>query len=155
MVSLFTTCCWDGDVEYVRYALLNGQDPNERDEDDGCTGLMHAVQNNENEILELLLEQPEIDINSVNEIGDTALHVAGYYGNLWAVKKLVSDPRIKTLNSRNNDGQTPLLKAVLMDNVDCVRELVKFPEINLFGCCSKGTTLLENAIIEARLVLVW
>ena len=149
MVSLFTACCWDGDVEYVRYALLNGQDPNERDEDDGCTGLMHAVQNKENEILELLLEQPEIDINSVNEIGDTALHVAGYYGNLWAVKKLVSDPRIKTLNSRNNDGKTPLLEAVMMGNVDCVRELVKFPEINLFGCCPKGRTLLGNAVMSA------
>lgn len=145
MLSVFMTCCRDGEVEEAKQALVDGQDPNERDLDDGCTGLMLAVHNEHNDIVELLLKQPELDINSVEKIGDTALHVAGYSGNLWAVKKLVSDPRIKTLNSRNNDGQTPLIGAVRMGDVDCVRELVKIPGVDLHKISPQGRTLEEMA----------
>ena len=148
MLAQFMTCCQDGEVEDARQALLDGQDPNERDEDDGCTGLMLAVQNKQNEILELLIEQPEIDINCVSKKGNSVLHFACLNDNPWAIEKLGSDPRIKKLNSGNNVGITPLLGAVMLGNVDSVRELVKFPEINLFGSCDKGRTLLGYAVID-------
>ena len=45
-----------GEVEHVRQALMNGQDPNIKDEHD-MTPLMLAVWKEENTIMELLLEQ--------------------------------------------------------------------------------------------------
>ena len=135
-----------GEVEHVRQALMNGQDPNIKDEDD-MTPLMLAVWKEENTIMELLLEQKEIDINSVDNNGETALHYACFYANNpWAVKILGSDPRMKTLNTKDTDGLSPILRAIRAGNADCVRELVKIPGVDLFGHCPEGRTLLGTAV---------
>ena len=54
--------CKDGDLEGVKAALQRGADVNTKD-GDGFTGLIRAVRNNHNSVVELLLKTPNIDVN--------------------------------------------------------------------------------------------
>ena len=131
--KVFVQYCMDGKVEEAKQALIDGQDPNERANWNPCyTPLALAVIKKQNSIVELLLQQPQIDLNLENKNGDTALHDACYFNNPLAVANLGRDPRIKTVNSRNKNGVTPLMHAVRRGNVDCVSEVVKLPGIHLF-----------------------
>ena len=63
--------CKTGDLEGVKAALKNGADVNEKDEI-GRTGLMRAVHNNNNSLVELLLDTPNIDVNLRSDRGSCA-----------------------------------------------------------------------------------
>ena len=131
--KVFVQYCMDGKVEEAKQALIDGQDPNEKAEEyHSYTPLALAVIKKQNAIVELLLKQPQIDLNCVNNNGDTALHDACFFNNPLAVANLGCDPRIRTVNSRNKNGVTPLMHAVRKGNVECVREVVKLPGIHLF-----------------------
>ena len=77
----------DGKVEEVRQAIKDGQDPNVKAEAkyQHYSILTIAVIKNLNNIVELLLAEPKIDINWVDEHGNSALHVASYLviAGLW------------------------------------------------------------------------
>ena len=64
------------DVTAVMEALENGADVNEKELDTESTGLMMAVQKNNEPLVSLLLQQPEIDVNAKDKDGYTALHFA-------------------------------------------------------------------------------
>lgn len=140
----------DGKVEEAKQALIDGQDPNEKAEEyHSYTPLALAVIKKQNAIVELLLEQPQIDLNCANNNGDTALHDACFFNNPLAVANLGSDPRIRTVNSRNKNGVTPLMHAVQKGNVECVHEVVKLPGIHLFkSYLSKHTNQTKEITLE-------
>ena len=83
--------------------LWRGEDVNGKD-DDGQTGLMWAVLNEDNSTVKLLLEQPTVDLNCTDIGGDTALHYATQYDNVEALKLLLADPRHSTVNHKNENG---------------------------------------------------
>ena len=62
-----------GDIERVKAAIDNGADVNEEDED-GETKLMLALYYHHHDVVQLLLNHPQIDINKVNRYGECALH---------------------------------------------------------------------------------
>ena len=99
--------CEDGDLEEVKAALQRGVDVNTKDED-GETGLMVAVENNHNSVVELLLKTPNIDVNLKSDWGNCALYHAVYYSrNNEALKLLLDVPNIH-VNSVNSVSYTHL-----------------------------------------------
>ena len=66
--------CMDGKLEEVRLALQAGADPNTRGGSDNWTCLMVAIWKNYEELVDLLLAQPGIEVNAEDQNKDTALY---------------------------------------------------------------------------------
>ena len=71
----FKKLCKDGDIEGVQAAIDNGADVNEVD-CDGWTGLMSALFERHNNVAQLLLNHPQIDVNKVDGYGFSPLYCA-------------------------------------------------------------------------------
>ena len=71
----------------VEQSLSAGREVNSRDSD-GNTGLMLAICYNKQEVMELLLAHPEVDINARNKAQMTPLHLAVQLGDLALVSRL-------------------------------------------------------------------
>ena len=71
----------------VKESLAAGRKVNSRDSD-GNTGLMLAICYNKQEVMELLLAHPEVDINARNKAKMTPLHLAVQLGELALVSRL-------------------------------------------------------------------
>ena len=102
--------------------------------DDNQTPLMLAIESENNEhnlIVKLLLEQPMLDLNLTNSLGNTALHCAAELNNVEAVRMLLADPRLNTANHKNDDNQTPVMIAMDEESINVLRELVGHPSVDL------------------------
>ena len=87
----FVRLCGYGDIERVQARIDNGAtraDVNEEHCDWGETGLMlafknsiYAPKNSQNDLVQLLLNHPQIDVNKVDRRGACALHYAVYNDN--------------------------------------------------------------------------
>ena len=64
------------------------------------------------QILALLMRQP-IDLNQVENTGETALHVAARYGNVSCVRLLSKGAEPEVIDCDNPEKQTPLHLAVI------------------------------------------
>ena len=84
---------------------------------------MESVNTEQEEMVSLLLEQPEIEVNARNVYGETALHYAALHGKLAMVQKLLSacdiDPYIEDFN-----GQTATMNATKQGHEICVTLLL-------------------------------
>jgi ankyrin repeat protein len=76
-------------VSLVRSLLQRGFDPNTVEEERGETGLMIALREDANKVLELLLGTKNVDLNARARNGDSALMIAAYKGRFDAVKALL------------------------------------------------------------------
>ena len=96
--------CTEGDLEGVRAALQSGADVN-TEEEIGFTGLMQAVFNNRNSVVELLLETIStiLDDNMERESRWCALHLAVYSKNIQVLKLLLKVPTLD-VNRVTNSG---------------------------------------------------
>ena len=96
---------------------------------------MKAVKNNHNSIVRLLLEQPPVDLNCTCYHGFTALHLAATLGNAEGVRLLLADPRLNTVNLKDESGRTPVMLALHCAlfhtrSADALRELVSHPSVD-------------------------
>ena len=150
-VSLYQLCDrWE--VEGVREALASGQQVNQRGGDRGWTGLMLAASSGHASILQLLMNQPGLDVNLTDGSGRTALHLACYktFEDVGIVKLLLAHPSLTCLNARDSSGGTPIMAAVHSGNVACVKELAKLPGVDLETRNSEGLGLEEVARREGQ-----
>ena len=121
--------CSDGSPDEVRAALVKGEKVNQRDAY-GNTALMMAASFGNEEVVELLLQQPRLNVNLTKKEDKvfgghvTALHIACYQGWFGVVKMLLAHPSLTCHNAVNKNGETALMMAVGKNNVQCVRELV-------------------------------
>ena len=126
--------CWQlcaaGDLEGVRAAIARGEDVNGGD-DQNVTGLMWAVCRGHYFVVEVLLQQPSLDMNSINGHGTTAVFYACLNNKVIGLRMLLGDPRLTSVNTRDPEGRTALMIAVLNDRVGCVRELVRVEGLDL------------------------
>jgi len=81
-------------------------------------------------IAKFLLQQPGMDINCVNNDGNTALHVCAAYGNIEGLRILLGHPG-RNINTKNSRGLTPLMMAVCYGNEEFVKEFLKTKEVSL------------------------
>ena len=144
MAPVVWILCKDGNLGEVRGSLSRGQDVNSKD-DNNRTGLMWAVMHRHNSIVRLLLEQPTVDLNAVNNGGRTALHHAAEFVNAEAVQLLLADPRLNSANQKDNVGETPVSLAVKRSNENEFRQLASHPSVDLDTRDGEGKTLDELA----------
>lgn len=79
------------------------------------TPLFLVVTQNQLSIVKLLV-QNKADLTILNEEKETLLHVASFYGHNLILQELLNHPNGKKLiEAKDQDGKTPLHKAVLGD----------------------------------------
>ena len=95
-------------------------------------------------VVELLLQQQGLDVNLANEADHwTALHMACFLGCAGIVRRLLAHPSLTCHN--DSDGCSPLMLAVIRNNVEWVRELVAGEGVHLETRDSRGRSPEEVA----------
>ena len=86
-----------------------------------------------NDVVQVLLQHPQIDINKVDGFGDSALHWAVYAENHEGLAALLArrDELTTSINQRNNMGLTPIMNAVWCNSVNCFHLLLTNPLVDL------------------------
>ena len=106
--SLFLRACNRNDLEKVRHCLEIGADVNWKGNDfHERSGLHLAADSNYEELLELLLSQPGVDVNITDKYNMTPLMLACLEGHENIVRRLCQVNGIDP-NIRDGDGYTAL-----------------------------------------------
>ena len=129
----FKNLCLTGDIEGVQAAIDNGADVNKEDSL-GETVLMLALSYNHNNVVQLLLNHPQINVNKVSyrvSYGYCALHHAVIGDNHEGMAALLARQDLTTINQRENQGRTPIMKALQQNAVTCFNLLLAHPEVDL------------------------
>ena len=121
--------CKEGGLEGVGDALQSGVDVNTNDES-GKTGLMWAVTNKHNSVVELLIKTPNIDVNQKDGFGRSALHWAVVENNCEALKLLLDVPGID-LTIVGRDGWSAVYRAVFWENNEALELLINVPKVDV------------------------
>lgn len=77
-----------------------------------------------NMVLPLVYFKDRIGINECDHNSSSTLHWASYMGSEEVVSYLLACEELTTLNSRDNEGNTPLMMAVNYGNTRIVRKLL-------------------------------
>lgn len=110
-----------GDLEMVNALLQGGADVNQKDEK-GFTALLRALQNEREEIANILVARPELDVNAQGQGGANALISFVARQRQPAVEDLLK--RGANVNLQDSEGDTALNIAVQRGNVDIVNLLL-------------------------------
>jgi serine/threonine-protein phosphatase 6 regulatory ankyrin repeat subunit B len=108
-----------GDLENVKSAITDSSDANARSISDGKTALMLASQHGQIEIVEYLV-RIGAEVQTSNPYGWTALMFASYRGHDDVVRWLLNAGAERTLNARNQDGETALTLSAETGNLRVV-----------------------------------
>lgn len=149
------------DRQALKTLLAAGADTNQQDQN-GQTPLHFAVMHGHPEIVDILLEQPELDIGRVDNLGNTALHIATAtcfdmtesYGSLSKAEKATKKNQnltiIRTLiehnanvNATNHRGYTPAHMAVMDDRSTSFQKEYH-----------KNVSLLDFQFVEQQLIIL-
>ena len=109
--ELFWKACQNGEEAKVNAAIVLDVDVNTKD-DNGQTGLMWAIGKKRQDIVDILLAHPDIDINGKTNNGWFPLSQAAWHGLTSVVAKLGRMPALRGVNDQGGSGQTPLSRAI-------------------------------------------
>ncbi|KAH0499070.1 hypothetical protein TgHK011_006286 [Trichoderma gracile] len=110
----------------------------------GRTALCYAIDRGDDDLLALLLEQPELDVNLAASFAVTALHLAVRKQYPAAVKAILAHPNVDP-NRQDVAQQTALHEAVFYAD-ETMRLLLEDPRVDVnIGNCY-GATPLINAV---------
>lgn len=134
----------NGDLNKIKELIsqvdINGQD------DRGRTALMQAAFFGHADILEFLLQQPNININAQDHKKYTALSLAASVGRENIMKILLKVHHIDINTQNTITGNTPLIQASKEGHENIVNLLLNIPTINLNIRNSDGFTALMWAV---------
>ena len=105
--------------------------------------LMWAARKGCNFVVRNMLEEATTDLNCSDSCGQTALHFAAENDNVEAVQLILADQRLQTVNQKNIYGLTPVMLAVMHNNVNTLRLFVANPRVDLDTVDGLGKTLEE------------
>ena len=117
----------DGNLDATKLLLRRGADPNI-----GTIGrkAYHlAAENGHAEVVDLLLQQPLVDVNAKDFSGQTMLHKASRQKYEKVVVLLLEQEGIET-DSMDDSGWTPLMCAMGSETAAVIRLLLARPEVN-------------------------
>ncbi len=103
----------------------NDVDVNKADKE-GCPPLHIAAQRNNLDVLRILVESGKVDLNKVDNVGDSSLHDASTKD---AIEILLNGDI--NVNLKNQDDETPLLRAINEQNLEKIQVLASSNLINL------------------------
>ena len=107
--ELFLDACQNGEEAKVNAAIVLGVDVNTKDASDGQTGLIWAIDNKHENVVDILLAQPAIDINGKKNSGWFPLSFAAWHGLTSVVAKLGRIPALRGVNDQGGlFERTPL-----------------------------------------------
>ncbi|GCC52565.1 hypothetical protein SanaruYs_28020 [Chryseotalea sanaruensis] len=126
--------CKMNKIEAVKKLLEHGADlslVNERGESAMTHAVSNIIYNGDNQLKEILVEYGaaapkilgDVDVDEVNENGDTAIILASEVGPLEKLKKLIS--RGANVNHQNKEGKTALMLACCSAGEEKVELLLK------------------------------
>ena len=148
--------CRHGDLEGVKAALQRGIDVNTKGEYGAYgeyglqwTGLMWAVTENHNSVVELLLKTPNIDVNQKDDEGCCALHLAVSSKNIEALKLLLSVPNID-VNIVDTDGESAvhICSQVWNHDTEVLKLLLNVPNIDVNIVNNRGESAVRRAVMR-------
>ena len=132
-----------GDVPVVRALLNGGADVNAQDSS-RYTALFHAIEARYDEVADVLLAQPGLDLNARGKNGVTAL-ISFVWRDRADVVKLLLD-RGANVNLQDADGDTALHGAAESGNIEIINHLLtKGADIELKNKAG-GTPLMWAAV---------
>ena len=177
--GLFIAACGKGDIHLMQTIIDEVDEEEDGDEVDnpsiwnvsmirnvdinfkqqGYTPLMTAVRNRHLDAVKLLMEQPSLEPNIKGgpHNSTTALMIAFSNNHLdVALKMLEMDSTRKLLdvNIPENRGQTVLIKACMLNDVDIVYRLLKYPNIQVNAKNKNGETAFEIAFFKGFWTMV-
>jgi len=130
----------------VNAAIVLGVDVNTKDASNGWTGLLCAIGSKHENVVDILLAHPPIEINGKDNGGYFPLWYAAERGLTSVVAKLGRMPSLRGVNDQGGQyGWTPLSVATCNGYLSIVRELLKFPGININAADRNGCTPLHRA----------
>ena len=118
-------------------------DPTRITDNEGSTLLHKAAWGNLPELANMLLQEYNMDIDSKDYAGRTALHVAAYQGNTRILKYLLE--HAANVNAVDNEGRTPIFSGAYDGNFKMVKLLCEY-DANLHLKDNTNLTVLEYAI---------
>ena len=118
-------------------------DPTRITDNEGSTLLHKAAWGNLPELANMLLQEYNMDIDSKDYAGRTALHVAAYQGNTRILKYLLE--HAANVNAVDNEGRTPIFSGAYDGNLKTVKLLCECGA-NLLLKDNTNLTVLEYAI---------
>ena len=139
-----TRLCRSGDVSRVRAALSAGVDVNSKSDSDGSTGLIEAIRKRKSNVINMLLDHPDIDINLSAISNETPLHFACSAGDTVTITRLVRDRRLTTLNARDFLGITPIMMAVDNGHLPAVELMSRTPGVTGLWTLDTGLSAMDN-----------
>ena len=114
--------CRNGDVVGVREFLALGADVNAIVDNFPC--LVVAVLFQNEEVVDLLLAHPDIQVNQRDHLGGTALHATSAGTSVSLVKKILNYPGVD-FEARDKLDKTPLMRGVEQGTVEVVKAMVE------------------------------
>ena len=143
--------CSQGDYVGVKKALEEGKPPNwtqvysfGESKVSNRTCLMEAVRGEHVDVVELLVRQPKIKLNTQDELGMTALHYACLQSNMQIVKILLRHPKLNP-NIREHGDLSPLELSVANGHHNVVHILLDSSHVRLDTNTATGLSLEELA----------
>ena len=133
------------DPEAVRELVTNSQVEINKADKHGNPPVILAIQSGSLQIVELVLGRNDIKINKFNKIG-TPLHIAIQGRQTEMVKALLNYEGISVNTKDLSQGDTPLMHAVKIGNVELIEHLSRFQEIDPNGSNAKNQTPLGFAV---------
>ncbi len=118
------------------------------------TALMHAIENADKDIVDLLLNQ-SINVNEKDTMGRTPLMYAAVRNYCVEILKLLLDKgKNIDINATDSEGNNALIYAVDRGNIDAVKLLLQKKELDINKKNNKNETALTFAIRRNNLELV-
>ena len=110
------------------------------------SSLLWAAYLNRVELIDSLLQQPNVDVNAKDKRGNTALHhaVCSLPAGNAIMPKLLAAPGI-LLNEENRTGKTPIMMAVMWNRIEAVQILAAVDEVDLDVRDDKGKSMEDIA----------
>ncbi len=138
-----TKAAYEGDLKRVKHLVeARGFSVNQQHNVLGYTSLMFSVGSGHTSVVEYLLENDEIDVNQVNDLGATALMEA-LGEDITIFKLILNHPKID-VNKKDTIGMTALILASRFGALHYVRLLLQKPGVDI--------TLYDD---ERNTALVW
>ena len=132
--------CQKNDIENVRNALSLGVNVNCRTRMLGLGGIykegaLHfCVMNSSEELLNIILSHPGVNVNIMNNYGRTPLIIASSYQEVKIMRTLCQMSEIDP-NIRDHSGFTALYFAIDKKNIECLKILRTLPNVDWNMSC--------------------
>ena len=139
--------CYKGNIIIIK-KLINLGANIKLTNNKGLNILHLASQNNQVNVLAYFIEKYNFDPMSIDQAKSTPLHWACYFGCENCVDYLLSFKEVN-INSCDNEGKTPLHIAIVSENVNVIKKLIRYGS-NKFIRDNNNNTPLELAEIKKK-----